>query len=539
MTIIGHETHEGRAVLTMDTFMAPRSFAQSGLPRLLAEAGFRISPEGDVTEVQSTGTLTSGSQDIEGERERMKVFFPDFPGRTLLEIAVGPYGDAASRDRSWLTLTRTVSTLFHLARSGGHGRLPLEAAARSGPESVLVAEDGSFFILPPTLYRRCAANAGDQEEIENRLVWVHPDPESASPERSFAFMAAALAYRAITGKTAYNAREVSLEEKKEERPRFEVLSGEMRKGRFERLYFAAPTLKEKLVNALDAALNIKEGHEAAEELAAVFGTKEPLSALVDPVRAETALSADFAKKKEQHGKTLEWARQRETFFRKYRGLLSGAAAAVLILGAVAGITVNDMSRRPNTRGMSVDQVVEKFYQSVATLDQEWPEACLAKGVKTDYGAFLTNIYVTTKVRESYERNGGILSPQLLFAHGKTDDRPVYGVTGLRIESDPGAANAYTVSFYLWLPSSDVPTEPGDDPGVQMSLYRYSDHVTLGMVKDRWQITAFEPAERTVLIRTGDEIMAKLADGSADAEPWAPTSEEIQAASEEELKGFAF
>ncbi len=537
MTILGHETNDGRAVLTLDTCMAPRSFAQSGLPRLLAEAGFRISPSLDVTETLSEGTFSSGDKDIEGERDRMKVFFPDFSGKSLLEIAEGAYDAPGERDQAWLALSRAFSTLFRLARAGGHGRLPLEAAARSGPESVLCGEDGSLFVLPPTLYRRCAANAGDDSEIGNRLTWIHPDPEAATPERALSFMAANLAYRLIAGKNAFGAREMSAEEKKEERPRFEALTNEMRKGRFERLYFVAPTLSEGLVNALDAALDLKREAETDDALLPFFENGAPLSSQVDPARTEASGTVAFARRKELHDTKLRNARKREAFLRRYRGLLYGAGIAVLIIGAITGVTINDMSRRPTTKGMEPDEVVDTFYRSVATLDQEWPATCLAKGVKPDYLAILTNIYVTTKVRESYERNGGVLSPALLFAHGKTDNRPVYGVSGLNIERDTPGKNEYTVSLYLWMPTSDDPVIMGEDPGDQLSILRYKDRLTLALVKDRWRIIALEPLERASIVPSASEILPKIADGSAAAEPWAPRPDEIDAAREEELKGI--
>lgn len=539
MRIIGNGSNDGIEVLTLDTCMTPRSFAQSGLPRLLGEAGYRISPEGDVAEVLPGGTLTAGKEDIEGERDNMRVYFPDFKGICLLDGVLNAEANADSRERAWAMLSRSASVLTRLARAGGHGRLPLEAAARSGPESIFCGEDGSLFILPPTLYRRCSANAGDDAEIDNRLVWLHPDPDSVSVERSFAFMAAALAYRILSGKNAFEALEVSGDEKKAERPRSETIAGEMRKGRFERSYFAAPTFGEPVVNAIDAALTLKADDGAETELFALFDKKAALSSLADPGRTEASRSSDFTKKRELQVSKLETARKREAFLRKYRGLLSGTGIAILVVAAITGITLNDISKRPNTKGMDADQVVATFYKGVAELDQEWPEACLAKGVKSDYGTFLTNIYVTTKVRESYERNGGVLAPALLFAHGKTDGRSVYGVTALDIQRDNSLNDTYIASFYLWLPSSEEPAPSGEQSGDQMSIYRYKDRLTLGKVKDRWQIVRFEPVERQSVIGSGEAILAKLMDGSAAAEPWAPSPEAIQEAAEAELRGFVF
>jgi len=464
----------------------------------------------------------------------MRVFFPDFRGMSLLEALREARTDLAARERAWALLTRAVTSLAGIARSGGHGMLPLEAVSRSGPESVLCAEDGTLFILPPTLYRRCCAAAGEATEIENRVAWVHPDPDSVSPERAFAFLAGTLAYRILSGKNAFEPGESA--DKKSERPAGETLARDMRKGRFEPARFAAPSLCWDACRILDDALSPHAEEGAATEIAAFLGKGLSLADLSDPSRSEAAGTAEFAKKREAHGKKLRGLRKREAFFTAHRGALTGGGIAILIVAAIVGTTLNDMSRRPSTKGMDASQVVDRFYEGIATLDQEWPTACLAKGVKTDYGNFLTSLYVTAKVRESYERNGGILSPALLFALGGTEGRPVYGMTGLEIARDSADPNAFEASFYLWIPSSESSGTEDQKPGEQLSVYRYTDRLTLGLVKDRWRIVSFEPLVRHVEMGDGDEILREITEGSALSQAWAPRASDIEAAAQANVRG---
>lgn len=527
MGFLGRTLHNGEQVLTLDTSMGSRAFAQSGLPKLLAEEGFLIDPEGSIREVLPLGTFA----DNEEEGESMQVFFPFFPGRNLLETL-----REAPQEEAWSAVHKAMTLLAKLARRGGREALPAEAAGRSGPLSVLAAEDGSLFVLPPTLFRRCLASRGAKADLEDRLLWVHPDPDAAGTEGSLSFLAGTLAYRTLSGLSPYRVQEPGAADRKDERPPSESLALEMRKGRREPACYAAPTFSEALCRAVDACLE-PSGSAGSLALDRLLALGQSLSALRDPGRIERAQSPQFIREREACLRKLNRRRFWDAFVRRRRGTLAASALAAAVVAAVGLTIASDNARKPTTRGLSAPEVVDRFYSGIAVLDQEWPDACLAKGVKADYQDFLTTLYVTAKVRESYEHNGGILSPALLYALGETQGRTVFGMTGFEVSEISGEPEGalFEASFYLWLPSSEGTNADGTgNVGEQLSIYRYRDRVTVAPVKDRLRITRFEPRERTLVEGKGSSILAMIAGDDALEEPWAPTAEEIEAARQEAL-----
>lgn len=529
MTILGSEIREGAPVLTLDTSMTPRAFAQSGLPKLLGEAGFIVGPDGSVTETLPRGTFSVA----EDEKEHMSVFFGAFEGVTLLQLARG--------ENSWKRLHAALCAIERLDRAGGHGSLPLEALCRSGPESAIVGADGTILVLPPTLFRRCLASAGDAADTENRQKWVHPESDAVTPERAFAFLAGTLAYCSLSGKAAFEVPAPIPGFRKTERPQTETLAREMHTARFEPMALAAPALRPEVANAIDALINVRSetGFDSFRGLG--YDRESLFNGDVQGKEKDPAL----LRAREAFARKLDSIRKREAFLRKNRGLLAGIAVGAAVIGAVGITMANDLAHRPSTKGLAAEEVVSRFYWGISTLDQEWPDACLARGVKTDYSNFLSSLYVTAKVRESYERNGGIVSPALLFTLGTSSGRTVYGVTGLeyaanaKTQDDEGSDSVtYESSFWIWLPSSESSQNSGNDalnaaadPGEQISIYRYRDRLTVSFVKDAWRISAFEPLERQLIMGDGNEIVRKIADGSALFEPWAPTSEQIAEAAQ--------
>ncbi len=527
MGLLGRKEHNGEQVLTLDTSMGSRAFAQSGLPKLLAEGGYRIDPQGAVFEVLPSGTFAENEE----EGGTMQVFFPFFPGKSLLDTI-----REAPQEEAWGVLHRVLTVLAGLAGKGGREALLAEAAGRSGPLSVLAAEDGSLFVLPPTLFRRCLGSRGAQADLDDRLAWVHPDPEAAGTAGALSFLAGTLAYRTLSGTAPYRVAEPAPADRKEERPPSESLALEMRKGRREPACYAAPTFSEALCRAVDACL--EPSHTAgALSLDRLLALGPALPELRDPVRIERAQSPQFIREREACLKKLDRQRRWEAFFRRHRGSLAASALAAAVVAAVGLTMASDNARKPTTEGLTAPEVAQRFYSGIAVLDQEWPDACLAKGVKTDYHDFLTTLYVTAKVRESYEHNGGILSPAHLFTLGETRGRTVFGMTGLEVSelSETRDETLFEASFYLWLPSSEGSGAGGAaSADEQLSIYRYRDRIAVAPVKDRLRITRFEPQERTLLLGSGPDILSMIAGGGALAEPWAPAEDELQAARQEIL-----
>jgi hypothetical protein len=235
--------------------------------------------------------------------------------------------------------------------------------------------------------------------------------------------------------------------------------------------------------------------------------------------------------------------QRKDFIRKYRTTFIAAGIAFVLLTGLIVSFIHDNANKPNTLGLRPDQVVSGFYEGVNNLDQEIPRAFMYKHVKSGYDDLMTNLFVTSKVRQSYEKDSGIVSPAKLYVDKDPKNRMIYGFTHLVIQENSLSKDTgtYTIAFYFWVPESirefDV-TDIKNIP-VQLSVYAYKDIMTLGYFKDRWKITAIEQVQRDLVEGDADMILKKITEGTADALPYAPSSEQIEAARQEKPEPLYF
>jgi hypothetical protein len=519
MTIVDIREHDGRYVLAVDTGVTARTFAQSKLSTMISAAGIILDPAGGATEWLAEGTFRDG----EGSRERMYVYGPAFAGTSLLA--------AFSQDRAaaWKLLNGAILLLHKAVGSGLITKEQLTAIAGAGPESILVSEDGRVLVLPSEIYTRCIVNQGARIDFENRLRWIHPDYLTITPSRSFSFLAGTAAYRIVAGRSPFE-RSIDMggaEPDGNEMPFAEDTARSIRKSIFEPLELAVWNIRP----AAAACINTLVSTELAASPDTLIAFGPDFSAILDPAKEGVSETPEFIAAREQAAKRREFRIKKERFFRKNRYALMIGGVILLAAAILTGTWINDQKAKPTTLGLSPLEVVSGYYKAIDTLDQAIPEAYLDRGVKTDYAEFTTNIFVTSKIRQSYEQGAGILTPAELFALKKPDNRSIYGIVRLNIEEKTVSATSatYAVSFCLWLPMSEKVDVNASDDTVQLSVYRYADEVTLEYRKDRWIISGIRPETRSLLEGDGAKILASVADGSADAQDWAPTADAIQAA----------
>lgn len=519
MTITGIREHDGRYVLAVDTGVTARTFAQSKLSTMISATGTILDPGGGATEWMAEGTFREG----EGASERMYIYGPAFAGTSLLE--------AFSLDRAaaWKLLNGAILLIHKAVGAGLISKERITAIAGAGPESILVSDDGRVLVLPGEIYTRCIVNQGERVDFENRLRWIHPDYQTITPSRAFSFLAGTAAYRIVAGRSPFE-RSIDMGgagPDGTEEPFAEDTARSIRKSIFEPLDLAVWNVRPAAAKCINTLVSTELA--ASPDTLIAFGPD--FSAILDPAKEGVSETPEFRAAREQAAKKREFRIKRERFFRKNRYALMIGGAIILAVGILAGTWIGDQKAKPTTLGLSPLEVVTGYYAAIDSLDQQIPEAYLDKGVKTDYAEFTTNIFVTSKIRQSYEKGAGIMSPAELFALRKGDSRSIYGIVRLNIEEKAVSATSasYAVSFYLWLPISEKVDMNASDDAVQLSVYRYADGVTLSYRKDRWMISEIRPETRSIAEGDGAKILAGIADGSADAADWAPSADAIQAA----------
>ncbi len=525
MTIVAHCARDGTEVLAVDTGMTARAFAQSKLPKELTVPGFILDPSGTLSPWTPEGTFCTGT----GSDERISVYGPAFAGKTLLEAFSG------TREAAWKQLYQSILLIHKSVVAGLVSAEQLAQIAGAGPESILCDDAGRVLVLPAELYTRSLGQHGELAAFENRIRWVHPDYLTITPSRAFAFLAGTAAYRIASGTSPFEQTiEMGTNTPSESFIFAEDTARNIRHSIFEPLELALWNIRPAAATCINALVSTELATSSDTLLA--FGPD--FSAIIDPQRDGTEESAEHRAAREAAKKKRDGLIRRERFIRKYRRAFGIGAIVAIAIGIVAGVYVSDLKDKPTTIGLAPEEVVSGFYGGIATLDQEIPQCYSAKGVKNEYSELITNLYVTSRVRQSYERDTGIMTPAQLFAaRGNIGKMTVYGMTGLTVTQTSRTATAaeYDVSLYLWIPTSEDQTPPdtsSTEVPVQLSIYRYGDTVRLAYAKDRWKIAEFRPKGAELVEGDAKKILAEIADGSAAGQPWTPTAAEIETAEKE-------
>ena len=524
MDIVSVKTHEGHAVLALNTGLTSRAFAQSKLPRCLTLPAFVLDPSGSVERWNMEGTFCEAS----GGKETVFAYGPAFSGATLLAIVQG-----VDRKAAWEGLYRTISLITKANLAGKIGDETLRDVATAGPGAIVCANDGRILILPSELYIRALSAQSIDVVTASRFFWVHPDAASLNTSWSFAFLSGTLAYRIAAGREPFPAPE-SAHKSGEDGTVHEQIARSMNGGIFEPIELAVWNIRPAAAACINALISTDVA--ASTDTLLAFGPD--FSSLLDPSKEGTGATVDFLEKKKSAKRQRDAAIGRESFFRRHRRAFRISAVVVGFFAFIGAILVHDLRSKPSTQGMLADEVIHGYYAAIANLDQEIPTAYAAHDVQIDYADIITNLYVTNKMREAYERDAGLLTPAKLFAEGKPGKKAIFGLTRLDIRqgsADTGMVH-YEVSYYLWLPvgpegKSGAESNPATNAEDQkpLTIYRYQDSVTLSLIKNRWLVSRITPKERALVTEAGEKIYSEIEKGNANAEQWAPSPEEIAGA----------
>lgn len=516
MEIVFSRFEAGREVLAISTGMSERDAARSKLPQEIITPALVIDGEGTLAHWVAEGTV------CDKESGNLVIWGPSFPGITLLASARS--GDSAS---AWAALHRVASLVKKAHLAGNLDDDALRSIATGGPEAIICGTDGRVLILPANLYTRALESHGGLITAENRAFWVHPDTDTLNTGWSFAFLMGTVAYRIVTGREPFAVPDQS-RISEEDGSIEEQIARNIGQGIFEPVELARWNVKKQAADSINALISSKVA--ASIDTLLAFGPD--YSSLFDSAKDGSQAPSDFFEKKKSAKRRRDATIDRESFIRRHRrSFVIGSIIAFFTL-LLAGVYIHDMSEKPTTKGMSAEAVIRGYYGGIASLDQEIPAAYAAKGIKADYADMLTNLFVATKMRETFERTKGIISPQDLFHGEDPDKKNVFGISRLTINTlaEDTFTAKYGVSYYLWLPVAP-PTEDdakataenatANAPINSLSIYRYRETVTLSRVKERWQISSIVPIERTLVAEGAAEILSRIATGRATDEQWAP------------------
>jgi hypothetical protein len=487
------EHNDGNAVnqvLGFDTGLSSRAFAQAKFAQVITEPGLIVRPGAAPELWKASGVLEFSRTDGE---PTMVVWGPSFGGEHLDLLL----DRQALKDKilaaicSWIRAILAVGKVAKAAISFW----PCAAIIGEGAPSL----EGGVFFAPPSLVRRCLMAPGEPSRFSGGEWYVHPDLEGMD---AAVFTAAAMLYRVFAAVPPFSAVDELL------------LHQDMRDGNFLPVHFAVPGLDTRLTALIHHAIappekktryiaNVAGKPDAAAVLDGFLGILQPVGQPVLAASLIKSLSdADclaLEKEKKQFLKVHTASIKTRRFIARNTAILFGSIAGMVIAAIIAYNVVSARANLPTTAGMDPTQVIASYYNAIGELDHQMMEACVTRGAGKDDITTVINFFVLSKVRQAYEYStmSNVLSAQKWQEEGGGPvDRPVFGITDLRIEQITARDDAtrYRADYTFWIPAqvSEEPPERGvplSEPAAALPRpYHRSDIVTFTQKRGNWRIS---------------------------------------------------
>ena len=337
----------------------------------------------------------------------------------------------------------------------------------------LILEDRRVLLLPLELMDFIRRN---QTEKVKEACWnPYNHPERYGSE-GLGFSLAVLIYKHLTGEAPYNASGDALAEEIRTQPVIPPL-------------FKAPGLKKEFSDFLVHNMDPGDRPPALPSWRSFLENWEKGGLFIP-------LSEEEKEALEKQGVELESRRKARIelkgFWRQKRTILIAAVAVAGVLTAFLSGPVKEALAPPETMGMSQREVVEAYYSSFETLDQELMEDCIDKKAGREDLKEIMNLFVTTRVRQGYEGSSGFMSAQEWTDLGRPLPKPgvtVYGITGCRISRLE--ENRYQIVYEKWYPGIPEENDKGLE-GVFPQGFKIRDTAVLEQQKKgNWQIVILD------------------------------------------------
>jgi len=275
---------------------------------------------------------------------------------------------------------------------------------------------------------------------------------------------------------------------------------------YERFGESFPAMPVNLKEAFDACI---DGHRPAPtrsesspaRMRQLINELVQLLSAASPVLSRT-LASNGRSTKELHQLRNQAARTREARIRRFhrqeflrqRGArLATVTALVLLLGGIAGTSINRALQPPPTHGLAPMEVVRLHYAALNELDPELLRATLARGVASRRVDELTTMYVTSRARMSVEMETGHYRADDWIRQGRPELSPSvypYGVStpDIRELAKEDGSALYEARFIrVYVEFADE----GREQGAAIREDRIQEELQLELRNEVWRIVAID------------------------------------------------
>lgn len=336
--------------------------------------------------------------------------------------------------------------------------------------SVFRTELGEILLFPPLLMDFLNNHRKKKDSVHMLTPWNNP---KYSGNKGKAFTIAALAYKMITGELPFPG------ENEEEIEKLMYVNT------YRSPHLKEPLLKKEISTLIDDSFSGKG--DLKRWLLILSNWLQ--TGLSDVSLTESDKNRILARENKKETRRIN-SNKIISFFNKYKNKLLIGTLSLVLLIAIIQTPLSKYLEPPITIGMDKEAVINLFYNSYKSLDTEIMDDCITKKAGKGDINEISTIYVTSKVRTSFEGTSGLMDPEEWKSNGMNPlekGLQVWGIAELSLKKI--STDIYEVSYEKWTPAI---AEGLDDENMKMPVgYKITDTVHLSIIRKAWKIDQLE------------------------------------------------
>lgn len=294
---------------------------------------------------------------------------------------------------------------------------------QTGPEGILLSEQGEILFLPPTLFLRAAEARNPEDFSKNYGMWVNT---ALKTQDGLRFTEGVYAYRLLSGIMPYSNTDT------------EQRHADYFDQNFLPIELATPGINPILAEAINGNLAImgelysaKKAKKQTKNLAECVPLPVELISIPNPTEEEISVAnekkLDFEKKQDKRVSKARFFRKKDTSVKIGILVLIGIAIAAFIY-------YTDSLTNHTAKGLNSVEIVQAMYTGINELDVPLLQSVCKGSGTTSLIDSLSSHYVTISIREAVDFSGRTLPPtQWLYANNPKNG--LFGVTNLILQED--------------------------------------------------------------------------------------------------------
>lgn len=539
--------------ISIDTGLSAREAGQAKLSQHQTEQGTILQVAADGTVSYSSWSWTGSHEDIAQGRKNYSVYVDGEPfgGKPLLTIfeEAEASEQAEAREKLRKVLNDLSAAVEDAAGKGVY--LP-----DNGPLGTLVADDGRILMLPENVFIRALDSRSGRDASKFAGCWKNAALQGIDGWR---FTLSCYAYHYLSGKNAFPQEDTQIRTADYFDKNFvplewfctlKVTDSEKNADFSKETAELFSIISTNLAKAAPVQENTKQKKKKAVKRSAIEQTKSiPLPVLPAFSTRECSnytLDTNYLIQQKKI--------KRIRFFRQNSLAIKWGSIAALVLLFFVVSFIKDKLDLPTTEGMEPGEVLMTFYDSFDQLNTTLFDAAHTEDCAKDASSYLSTMFVTSKMRQSYEGMGSYTMNQWLNTKELVNTY-IFGITHLTftpIGKEPPAQTAADISdTFTWKVQYYIAYNMGNE---EFSYIDQTDIITISWKKDRWIVTGHETVSSILYEDAGADLLREavtlqpeeydletqglyLLSKLKDEYPWLPTEAEIEKGKQQLINGW--